>query len=65
MKYEFGEVVRGENWDYDVYMTCPVCGKGAVLTCKCPYRDCVCPDGHKWHLDPQTGTLLEGSGHDG
>lgn len=28
---------------------CPYCGKQAVMRCRCPRADCVCPDGHVWH----------------
>jgi hypothetical protein len=29
---------------------CPVCGKAAIMVCKCPMNDSYCANGHHWHV---------------
>lgn len=29
---------------------CPVCGKEAMVRCRCPRCDSRCESGHEWHV---------------
>lgn len=31
------------------YFQCPTCLELAISSCDCEYRDCSCPNGHKWY----------------